>query len=85
MKRPNVLKGNGRIGHYKSITYEPSDGQKEIWLRQQPPLVVDVLESCFDVIHDFYVLLIISAHEILTYGHSFTNKLQQKHHGPTDG
>ena len=23
------------------------------WVRQQPPLVVDVLERCFDVIHDF--------------------------------
>ena len=33
---------------------QPTDGQKEIWVRQQPPLVVDVLESCFDVIHDFY-------------------------------
>ena len=38
-----------------------TDGQKEIWVRQQPPLVVDVLESCFDVIHDFYAFYIISA------------------------
>ena len=33
---------------------QPSDGQKEIWVQQQPPLVVHMLESCFDVIHDFY-------------------------------
>ena len=45
---------------------QPTDGQKEIWVRQQPPLVVDVLVSCSDVIHDFYI---ISAHEILNFVH----------------
>ena len=31
--------------------------EEEIWVRQQPPLVVDILESCFDVMHDFLYLL----------------------------
>ena len=62
---------------------QPTDGQKEIWVRQQPPLVVDVLVSCFDVIHDFYAFYIISAHEILNFVH-FLQKRDQTRDGPTD-
>ena len=86
MMRPNALKGNDRIGHYKSITYGPTDWRtvwQEIWVRQQPPLVVDVLVSCFDVIHDFYAFYIISAHEILNFVHFFT-KASQMRDIPTD-
>ena len=53
MMHPNALKGNDGIGHYKSITYVPTDCQTEGISRQQPPLLVDVLESCVDVIDDF--------------------------------
>ena len=60
---------------------QPTDGQKEIWVRQQPPLVVDVLESCFDVIHDFYAFYIISALEILNFVHF----LQKHYKVVTDG
>ena len=59
---------------------QPTDGQKEIWVRQQPPLVVDVLESCFDVIHDFYAFYIISALGILNFVHFL-----QSGHRRTDG
>ena len=33
---------------------KPTGGEEKTWVRQQPPLVVNVLESCLDVIHDFY-------------------------------
>ena len=45
----------------------PTDGQKEIWVRQQPSLVKDVLESRSDVIHDFNAFWIISAHASQKY------------------
>ena len=57
-----------------------TDRQKEIWVQQQPPLVVDVLESGFDVIHDFYAFYILSALEIL----NFVPFLQSGHR-QTDG
>ena len=62
---------------------QPTDGQKEIWVRQQPPLLVDVLVSCFDVIHDFYAFYIISALEILNFVHFLHTDPQT--HGLTDG
>ena len=52
MMHPNAMI---ELGITKALhTDGPTDGQKEIWVRQQLPLVVDVLESCFDVIHDFF-------------------------------
>ena len=74
MMRPNALKGNDRIGHYKSITYWLTN---RIWVRQQPLFVVDVLENlslveiCFDVIHDFFT-------KALRKGYIWTDRLTDR-------
>ena len=79
------LKAMIELGITKALHMDqPTDGQKEIWVRQQPPLVVDVLVSCFDVIHDFYAFYIISAHEILNFVH-FLQKRDQTRDRRTDG
>ena len=51
--------------------------------------MVDVLESCFDVIHDFYAFYIISALGILNFVHFLQSGhkvvTDRRTDGPTDG